>query len=564
MKERGSACQEPGRLIVLEGPDGVGKSTLAELLCGELSRLGRRCTLLRFPGKEPGSLGGLVYELHHNPELAGVQAVDPTALQALHVAAHLDEIATHIKPSLASGQDVVLDRFWWSTAVYGLSSGCDPDVIEGLLAVEKLAWGSLRPVAAFLILRPEPIDRDVNPAAWNLLIDRYKDLASQENAILVENTASPSEALQSLLRHIPEAPGPGTGQGALPLEIPPHPRSFLWPMIRPAKPSNVFDTYWRFAKERQDVFFNRLAAPSPWTDDPILRQYKFTNAYRASDRVSQYLIRHVIYESDLDISPEDVVFRILLFKLFNKIETWQFLRKQFGELSYKTFDSQKYSSALLDRKSQGHQIYSAAYIMPSGQSRFGSPAKHANHLALLELMMSAGLAAQLASARRMQDAYEILIGFPTIGPFLAYQLVTDINYSELTDYSEMEFVMPGPGARDGLRKCFMDAGGLNDQELIQVVTEVQEEAFAVLGLEFRNLWGRKLQLIDCQNLFCEVDKYARVAHPEARGITGRTRIKQRFNPRTSLACPWYPPKWGINERIQMNESDRRQESNDIG
>ena len=49
-----------------------------------------------------------------------------------------------------------------------------------------------------------------------------------------------------------------------------------------------------------------------------------------------------------------------------------------------------------------------------------------------------------------------------------------------------------------------------------------------LGLEFRSLWGRRLQLIDCQNLFCEVDKYARVRHPEVVGVSGRTRIKQKY------------------------------------
>jgi hypothetical protein len=38
-----------------------------------------------------------------------------------------------------------------------------------------------------------------------------------------------------------------------------------------------------------------------------------------------------------------------------------------------------------------------------------------------------------------------------------YELtITDLNYSGLTDFSEMEFVMPDPGAKDGIRKCFRD------------------------------------------------------------------------------------------------------------
>jgi hypothetical protein len=66
--------------------------------------------------------------------------------------------------------------------------------------------------------------------------------------------------------------------------------------MAPAIPTEVFDTCWRFAAERQMIFFRRLeGAAFPWTQDPILQRYKFTNAYRASDRVSQYLIKQVIY-----------------------------------------------------------------------------------------------------------------------------------------------------------------------------------------------------------------------------------------------------------------------------
>ncbi len=113
----------------------------------------------------------------------------------------------------------------------------------------------------------------------------------------------------------------------------------------------------------------------------------------------------------------------------------------------------------------------------------------------------------------------------------------------------MDFVIPGPGARDGLRKCFGDTGGLSDAELIRLMADRQEQECARLGLEFPSLWGRPLQLIDCQNLFCEVDKYARVAHPEAAGLTGRTRIKQKFAAQAQPIEFWYPPKWGINDRI---------------
>jgi len=325
--------------------------------------------------------------------------------------------------------------------------------------------------------------------------------------------------------------------------------------LLPIRVSSVFDTYWRFAAERQDVYFRRLAKQGePWTHDPIISVHKFTNAYRAADRVSQYLIRRVIYRDDLPKSNAEVFFRTLLFKLFNKIETWELLEHTFGPVTFKAYKFEHYDRLLGEAMRAGGRIYSAAYIMPPGGSAFGHVAKHQNHLRLLEKMMADDLAGKLSKMRKMQPAFELLRSYPTIGDFLAYQFVTDINYSEVSDFSEMEFVIPGPGARDGLRKCFTDSAGLNEAELIRLVADNQEREFERLGIQFQPLWGRRLQLIDCQNLFCEVDKYARVAHPEVLGISGRTRIKQKFSPSGPLERPWYPPKWGINEKISANPS----------
>lgn len=320
--------------------------------------------------------------------------------------------------------------------------------------------------------------------------------------------------------------------------------------LAPAKTTAVYDSYWRFAAERQRVFYRRVLGTAwPWTENPVMAVYKFTNAYRASDRVSQYLIRRVIYRDDLPKSADEVVFRILLFKLFNKIETWERLELALGPISFADYRFDRYDEVLSKAMAEGHRVYSAAYIMPPGSSAFGCRAKHQNHLKLLEMMMAQALPEKLASARSMQKGFELLRAYPTIGDFLAYQFVTDVNYSEVTDFSEMDFVIPGPGARDGLRKCFADTGGLSDAELIRLMADRQGEECARLGLEFPSLWGRPLQLIDCQNLFCEVDKYARVAHPEAAGLTGRTRIKQKFAAQAQPIEFWYPPKWGINDRI---------------
>ncbi|MBR9973783.1 nucleotide kinase domain-containing protein [Magnetospirillum sulfuroxidans] len=315
-------------------------------------------------------------------------------------------------------------------------------------------------------------------------------------------------------------------------------------------PTEVYDSYWRFAALRQEAFFARIERPStpPWTDDPIIRTFKFTNAYRAADRVSQYLIREVIYKGGQSV--EDVFFRIILFKIFNKIETWEILTTHLGCISFADFDWRKASNVLDAAMLRNEKVYSAAYIMPSAKSAFGHDRKHSNHLSLLAKMMADKVPFRIQQSRSMQDAYEILLSYPSIGPFLAYQYVIDINYSAITSFSEDDFVVPGPGALSGVAKCFADLGGWEPSDVIRHVTDTQEREFERLGLMFRDLWGRRLHRIDCQNLFCEVDKYARIKHPEFSGQGGRTRIKQAFKPTNRPISFWFPPKWGINENIE--------------
>ena len=312
------------------------------------------------------------------------------------------------------------------------------------------------------------------------------------------------------------------------------------------KPTIVFDTYWKFAAERQNVFFRRLENPAAetWTNDAVLKNYKFTNAYRVTDRVSQYLISEVIKKGSQ--TSEEVFFRIMLFKLFNKIKTWEYLTRQAGEIKYSDFDFTFYSDILEQARSRRVPIYSNAYMMASGKSYFNHIYKHQNHLRLLQKMMEDHLPAQLFAQQSMKAGYEKLLTYPCIGSFLAYQYITDINYSDITNFSEMEFVKAGPGARDGIRKCFSDFGDFSEEDIIKMLCDNQESEFERRGLDFKNLWGRNLQLIDCQNLFCETDKYSRIVHPEFSGETNRTRIKQKFKPASVTPINYvFPDKWKL-------------------
>ncbi|TPD70723.1 hypothetical protein FJA49_06005 [Flavobacterium microcysteis] len=315
------------------------------------------------------------------------------------------------------------------------------------------------------------------------------------------------------------------------------------------KPSIVYNTYWEFISKRQDVFFKRFNNISyPWTDDEILNNYKFTNVYRATDRVSQFLIKNIIYDGSQE--PEELFFRTILFKIFNRISTWEFLQEELGEISLKNYSFKAYDKLLLEVLKNNEPIYSPAYIMASGKSIFGKDRKHQNHLLLIERMIKDKLPYILQKSTSMKDVYELLLSYPTIGEFLAYQYTTDLNYSNLINFSEMEFVKAGPGAKDGIAKCFTSLGDYSYEDVIKMMADNQEMEFEKRGIMFQNLWGRNLQLIDCQNVFCEVDKYSRMFHPEIMGVSNRIRIKQKFKVQNKEHIDYFfPPKWGINNLI---------------
>lgn len=318
-------------------------------------------------------------------------------------------------------------------------------------------------------------------------------------------------------------------------------------LARP-KRSHVYDTYWLFAAKRFDVFIKRLKNSwGPWTNDAVISNHRFTNVFRASDRVSQYLIS-IQYKSEISNS-EEIFFRTILFKLFNKIETYDCLLRTLGQVSFESFSFEEYDKILTQELAKNNRIYSAAYIMPSAGNVFGYKFKHSNHLALLAKMMEDKLYKKIEESNSLEYIYQLLLGYPSLGSFLAFQYAIDLNYSSISSFSEMDFVVAGPGAKNGIAKCFDSLGDYSFEDVIRMMADEQEKECERLGIEQPTLWGRSLQLIDCQNLFCEVDKYLRVTHPDVGGSTGRKRIKQKFTTGKGPISLFFPPKWEINQKI---------------
>lgn len=311
------------------------------------------------------------------------------------------------------------------------------------------------------------------------------------------------------------------------------------------KREKIYNLYWYFACERQNIFLKKKnGEPAPWTKDEILQEFKFCNSYRVNDRVSQYLLKNVIYNGK-KYTDADMIFRIILFKLFNKESTWELLENEIGDITLSSFDFNKYSQILENAINNGQKIYNDAYISCANKA-FGYDRKHENHLALLEKMfLKDHIDTKIINSKNMEEAFNIIKSYPLIGNFMAYQLITDINYSNVVNFSEMEFTVAGPGSERGIKKCFISTGGLSKEEIIKYMCKNQEKEFKRLDLDFKPIGNRPLQLIDCQNIFCELDKYCRQAVPELK--SNRTKIKKKYVAKTDKIEYMYPPKWNIKE-----------------
>ena len=312
----------------------------------------------------------------------------------------------------------------------------------------------------------------------------------------------------------------------------------------PIPRAKAYDLYWYFAAERQRIFERRLLGHDPpWTADKILQTFKFCNVFRATDRVSQFLIRDVAYDSHR-CTPEDRVFQIVAFRTFSRIATWRTLLELLGRPpTLQDLATGQFGRALDRVRQLNGGLYTAAFILCAANP-YGESSKHRNHVRLFQHMfLNDRLGGHLLRAPTLADVYSLLRGYPLVGDFMAYQYAIDINYAEYTQHSENDFTRSGPGALRGMKKVFESLGDYSPDEVVHWMVDRQGMEFQRLRRPFRGLWGRPLHAIDCQGLFCETDKYCREAMPEL--SSERRRIKQRFVASPEPVRLFFPPKWQI-------------------
>lgn len=269
-----------------------------------------------------------------------------------------------------------------------------------------------------------------------------------------------------------------------------------------------------FIREREEIRLRRAAGCSPpWTDDPILQRYSFTNVRREDDRVTRWIAEswRKPHADDPDLFIGMTVARFL---------NWP---PTLAELGYPVpWDRKKFLATLSARKARGDQVFGAAYIV----STAGIKMDKIEYVAGVLDGLWAGTR-QLLRPRAndvLGDFHHRLESRKGLAGFMAAQVVADMKYvaplSNARDWTS--FAASGPGSRRGLNRVLgrpVNAHWREDDwriALRQLHTEITPE-LERLGL-------KDLHAQDLQNCLCEFDKYERTR-------LGEGTPKRRYVPR---------------------------------
>lgn len=272
--------------------------------------------------------------------------------------------------------------------------------------------------------------------------------------------------------------------------------------------THALKTLWHFMNERHLVYERRIQGYlKPWTDDPILQQWKFCNVYRRLDKTSDWLIRNVIEPHIGDYSWH-LLFNLFVFRAFNWVPTYEALGWQ------TEWDELRVKKILALRVHFGEQLISGAYMIRGyqGQPKWQSIPETLTDIKLWGYKMLHEMAEDNSLEATVKNIVERK--FWGWGPFMAYQVALDLTYTPIlaNAYDINSWCHFGPGAIRGLEAIFP---GIKSKDYLPRTRELLSEAKYNLGIHMP-----ETTLQDIEFSLCELQKYLRI---EAGG-----KMKERY------------------------------------
>lgn len=253
----------------------------------------------------------------------------------------------------------------------------------------------------------------------------------------------------------------------------------------------------------------REGLPKPWTQDPILQNYRFCNVYREDDTVTQWIKENW---RDPNTTDPDVWFAMTVARYVN----WP---NALAEIGYPVpWDAKKFIEVLEARKKREEKIWTGAYMIHAGKG--GSKIAHvANNILtpLWERNSRQDVIRPLCDfATSCAYFHKKLTEFNGLGSFMAGQIVCDTKFTRLLDCAQdwWEFAVEGPGSKRGLNRVLDRPVNQNWKETewfgaLSILRSVIQPKIYLAGMPV-------LSAQDLQNCLCEFDKYERVRLNEGR------------------------------------------------
>ncbi len=246
------------------------------------------------------------------------------------------------------------------------------------------------------------------------------------------------------------------------------------------------DGFFSWIRERHRIWQRRSAGqPKPWTKDEIMRRYKFTNVFRELDTGTRAL-RSMTRRG---MPQADTIFNVAWYRMFNRAEH----AENIGWCE--THD--QLVDRMCDVERSGAKVFTGCH-MHNGTMRdnLRSLGDIANDRVELESKMRA--------EERLEHAFNLLLKYRCVGPFIAYEIVTDLRFELNIPWRDpMTWANVGPGSKRGLQRLGMKPNNGSMMELLDLAPQY-------LPLDrWHSQSGLPFEMREIEHSLCEFDKYER-------------------------------------------------------
>jgi hypothetical protein len=286
---------------------------------------------------------------------------------------------------------------------------------------------------------------------------------------------------------------------------------------------SVLETFLHYLSERHRIWERKHSVPpvSPLTNDPILKQFKFTNVLRSRDRTTRWLVDNW-YQPNRHQAPEVQALNCAIARYFGRIEMLE-------ALGYQTSWEPQYILDTAKRRFREKKpVFTGAYII-TNQGMTDPKEEIVVNCFLAPYRNALPRLCEIAQrTQSWQSVAEGMSGLPGMGPFMTKEILLDWQLTPLLENAtdKLTWTPAGPGAIRGLRRLLGAEGqkavnlGMTQQEALRLMKILLAE----IGLDQSNgllpttfpVVARDFGVTDIQFCLCELDKYERVRLGEGR------------------------------------------------